>query len=130
MKILLSKDTTGKFRQRIQIGAHTLFADASEENSAPDPHELYDAALAACKAITVMMYAEHKQIPLESVDIEMESDNSRERQGEYELHAKLKFNGNLTDEQKQRLLQIADKCPVHKLMTQVKTLVHSELVQS
>lgn len=127
MQILLSKDTDGKFRQRIQIGAHTIFADSAEQDSAPDPHALYDASLAACKAITVMMYAEHKRIPLESVDITLESDNSRERQGEYELRARLKFNGNLTDEERQRLLQIADKCPVHKLMTQVKTLVHSEL---
>lgn len=127
MKIQLSKDSEGKFRQRIQIGQHTIYADASADNSAPDPHDLYDASLAACKAITVMMYAEHKKMALESVEIDMESDNSRERQGEYELRARLKFNGNLTDEEKQRLLQIADKCPVHKLMTQVKTLVHSEL---
>lgn len=128
MKIQLSKDTQGKFRQRIQIGQHTLFADASADNSAPDPHDFYNASLAACKAITVMMYAEHKKMALETVEIEIESDNSRERQGEYELRARLKFNGNLTDEEKQRLLQIADKCPIHKLMTQVKTLVHSELV--
>ena len=127
MKIQLSKDSEGKFRQRIQIGAHTIYADAAADNSAPDPHDFYDASLTACKAITVMMYAEHKKIPLESVDIDLESDNSRERQGEYELRVRLKFNGDLTDEEKQRLLQIADKCPVHKLMTQVKTLVHSEL---
>jgi putative redox protein len=126
MKIQLSKDSESKFRQRIQIGPHTIYSDAAAE-TAPDPHDLYDASLAACKAITVMMCAEHKKMALESVEIEMESDNSRERQGEYELRPRLKFNGNLTEDEKQRLLQIADKCPVHKLMTQVKTLVYSEL---
>lgn len=127
MQIQLSKDSEGRFRQRIEIGQHVIFADASADNSAPDPHDFYDASLAACKAITVMMYAEHKKIALHSVDLKVVRDNSRERQGEYELKVSMRFNGDLTEEEKQRLLQIADKCPVHKLMTQVKTLIHSEL---
>ena len=74
------------------------------------------------------MYAKRKQIPLESVDIEIERDNSREAKGVYVLNVSLKLYGDLNDEQRQALAAIADKCPIHKLMTAVSTEVHSVVV--
>ena len=121
MSIELRKSDNGIYRQTIRINQHTIFADVTKglggDDTAPDPHDLYDAALAACKAITVMMYAKRKQLPLDYIDIEIERDNSREAQGVYVLNVQLKLLGHLSDEQKQQLGAIAEKCPIHKLMT-------------
>jgi len=132
MTISLQKSDSGTYRQTISIHQHTLFADVAAslggEDSAPDPHDLYDASLAACKAITLLMYAKRKSMPLISVDIEIERDNSREAKGIYVLNVSLKLNGELDDEQRQSLAAIADKCPIHKLMTAATTEVNSSLL--
>lgn len=132
MTINLQKSDTGTYRQTIRIHQHTLFADVATtlggEDSAPDPHDLYDASLAACKAITLLMYAKRKQIPLSSVDLDIERDNSAEAKGIYVLNVSLKLNGDLSDEQRQSLASIADKCPIHKLMTAATTEVNSSFV--
>lgn len=132
MTISLQKSEKGIYRQTIRINQHTLFADVAAslggEDSAPDPHDLYDSSLAACKAITLLMYAKRKNIALTSVDVDIERDTSREAKGEYVLNVSLRLNGQLTDEQRQSLTDIAQKCPIHKLMTTVSTEVHS-LVQ-
>ncbi|MDN4503551.1 OsmC family protein [Alteromonadaceae bacterium BrNp21-10] len=129
MPISLQKSETGTYRQTIRIHQHTVFADVGlvlgGEDSAPDPHDLYDTSLAACKAITLLMFAKRKDIPLTSVDVDIERDNSQEAKGIYVLNVSLKLNGELTDEQRQLLAGIADKCPIQKLMTVGTTVVHS-----
>lgn len=131
MSIQLRKSDSGTYRQTIRINQHTVFADVAKDlggdDSAPDPHDLYDAALAACKAITVMMYAKRKQLPLDYVDVLIERDNSREAQGVYVLNVQLKLSGQLTAEQKAQLGAIAEKCPIHKLMTAVSTEIHASI---
>jgi putative redox protein len=131
MSIQLRKSDSGEYRQTIRINQHTVFADVAKalggDDSAPDPHDLYDAALAACKAITVMMYARRKQLPLDYVDLRINRDNSREAQGVYALQVALTLTGKLSAEQKQQLLAIADKCPIHKLMTTVSTEISTTL---
>lgn len=132
MSISLQKSDSGTYRQTISIGQHTLFADVAAnlggEGSAPDPHDIYDSALAACKAITLLMYAKRKQIPLESVNIAIERDNSREAAGVYGLLVNLHLVGDLSTEQRQSLALIADKCPIHKLMTTATTEVQSQVI--
>ena len=129
MTIHLEKSETGRYRQTIRIDQHSIFSDAAValggEDSAPDPHDLYDASLAACKAMTLLMYAQRKKIALTSVDIDIERDNSREGKGIYVLNVSLTLNGDLTDEQRQSLGVIADKCPIHKLMTSVSTEINT-----
>ncbi|MEH8018956.1 OsmC family protein [Rheinheimera muenzenbergensis] len=129
MSIELRKSDSGLYRQTIRIHQHTVFADVTKDlggdDSAPDPHDYYDAALAACKAITVMMYAKRKQLPLDYIDIVIARDNSREAQGTYVLNVQLTLLGKLSDEQKAQLAAIADKCPIHKLMTAVQTEVNT-----
>ena len=129
MSIELRKSDSGLYRQTIRIHQHTVFADVTKDlggdDSAPDPHDYYDAALAACKAITVMMYAKRKQLPLDYIDIVISRDNSREAQGTYVLNVQLTLLGKLSDEQKAQLAAIADKCPIHKLMTAVQTEVNT-----
>ncbi|KRW59794.1 OsmC family protein [Pseudomonas sp. TTU2014-080ASC] len=106
---------------RIEIGAHTLHTDVSEAlggtDAAPDPHDYFDAALGACKALTLSLFAKQRGIPLESVDVQLNRDNSDERKGMYRLNVELDLIGPLDDAQREQLLRIADKCPIHKLMT-------------
>jgi putative redox protein len=129
MSINLQKNEIGTYRQTIRIYQHTLFADVATsfggDDSAPEPHDFYDASLAACKAITLLMFAKRKQIPLTSVDVEIARDNSRETKGVYVLDVCLTFNGDLTPEHRTQLSDVADKCPIHKLMTSTHIEVNS-----
>lgn len=135
MTIFLQKSDSGNFRQTIRVHQgstqHTLFADVvaslGGDDSAPDPHDIFDASLAACKAITLMMYAKRKQLALDWVNIEIHRDNSQEATGQYQLNVVLKLIGHLSDSERQQLLAIADKCPIHKLMTATKVQVNTRL---
>lgn len=129
MSIHIQRDKTGPMRQTVSIRQHLLTADqpvaGGGEDAGPDPHEFYDAALGACKALTVLWYAQRKGMAVEDVLVEVERDGTQERQGLYKLKASLTFVGNLTDEERRQLLAVADKCPVHKLMTQVTTEIET-----
>ena len=123
--------TESGLRHSIEIGEHQLHTDVPQalggDASAPDPHDLFDAALGACKALTLMIYAKQRGLPLESLDVRVARDDSQERQGTYRLAVELDLHGALDDEQRQQLLRIADKCPVHKLMTSVEVQVDTRL---
>jgi putative redox protein len=131
MQISVTRDRTGKMRHIVQVRQHAFAVDEGAENggedSGPTPHDLYDAALAACKALTVLWYANRKQIPVEDIRVTVERDDTEERSGTYRLLATLAVTGALTEAQRQELLNVAGKCPVHKLMTQVTTEVRTEL---
>jgi putative redox protein len=117
----------------VQIRDHQLAVDGSVEeggtDSGPSPHDLYDAALISCKALTLVWYAKRKGIPLADVQISVERDASAERQGVYRLATTLNLGGDLSEAQRQELLAIASKCPVHKLMTTVTTEITTTLGQ-
>ncbi|PKM26537.1 MAG: peroxiredoxin [Gammaproteobacteria bacterium HGW-Gammaproteobacteria-13] len=117
--------------QRISIGPHTLHSDVSVElggaGSAPEPHDLFDAALGACKALTLALYAKQRGLPLEGLDVKLNRDDSQERQGIYRLDVELTLHGALDDAQRQQLLRVADKCPIHKLMTSSEVQVSTQL---
>lgn len=125
MTIELRLDRINKLAQTVHIRSHTLAADISEaeggDDAGPSPHDLYDAALGACKALTVMWYARKKGIPVEDIQTLVKRDDSGERAGVYRLATTLKIHGDLSDAQLQELQAVAQKCPVHKLMTQVTT---------
>lgn len=111
--------------QIVHIRAHEFVADGSVHeggsDSGPSPHDLYDAALGACKALTVLWYAGKKGMPVQDVKTVVERDSSTERAGTYRLATRLQVNGELTDAQIAELQAVAHKCPVHKLMTSVTT---------
>jgi putative redox protein len=131
MTIRVVRDQTARMRHEIHIGRNSLATDVSPqeggEGSGPSPHDLYDAALGACKALTVLLYAKHKNIPVEGIEISVERDASQERSGIYRLSTELSLTGNLTASQRAELLRIAQKCPIHKLMTEVKTEISTSL---
>lgn len=80
------------------------------------PKELLAASLAACTSATVRMYADRKQWPLDEVriDIDLERDDTTNKTT---INRKIEFIGNLDDEQRKRLLAVANACPVHKILT-------------
>jgi putative redox protein len=133
MSITIVRDQKTLMRHEVRIGSNIFAADASisdgGEGLGPNPHDLYDAALGACKAMTVLWYARRKGIPVEGIEVTVDRDQSEERTGIYRLDTKLKLGGNLTDAQRQELLSAASKCPVHRLMTSVQTVIETSLVQ-
>jgi len=131
MTIKALRDQSLPMRHIVHVRNHIISTDGSVEeggnDAGPSPHDLYDAALSACKALTVVWYAKRKNIPLEDVEVSMERDASEERQGIYRLTATLHITGNLTETQRAELLAAAQKCPIHKLMTSVTTEVTTVL---
>ena len=131
MTIEVVRDRSRKMQHTVRVGSHSFAVDEPAANGGedlgPTPHDLYDSALGACKALTMLWYAQRKQIPLEDVRVAVDRDDSEERRGVYRLRVTLELGGPLTPEQRQELLNVAGKCPVHKLMTQVTTEVATEL---
>jgi putative redox protein len=123
--IRVVRDQLAPMRHEIHIGRNSLASDLSVEEggggSAPSPHDLYDAALGACTALTVLWYAKRKNIPVEGIEVSVGRDASQERAGIYRLSAKLMLTGDLSVAAREELLHVAQKCPVHKLMTEVTT---------
>lgn len=114
----------GAYPQALHTRSHTFHADVGPEagstDSAPSPHDHFDAALASCKALTAMWYAKRHAIPLERVATRVERDDHAERQGRYRLRVHLDFQGPLTDAQREALKRAVAACPIHKLMTQAE----------
>jgi putative redox protein len=118
-----------KFQQNIHTDHHHWYADEPTKlggkNSGPDPYEHLLAALGACTAMTIRMYADHKKLPLEHVDVVLshdrnyfiDADKTEDNGSKIEaLIRKVKLIGPLSEDDKNRLLQIADRCPVHKTL--------------
>ena len=80
------------------------------------PKELLIAALAACTSATVRMYADRKQWDLQEVKVNIEMERDEEQNKTF-ITRKVEFIGNLGTEQRDRLFQIANKCPVHKILS-------------
>lgn len=118
--------------QRLRVRVHTFRADLSPElggfDSAPGPHDYFDAALAACKALTATWYAKQKGIALERVEVRVTRDDEREREGKYALRVELGLFGELTNVDRRRLAAAVANCPVHKLMTTSEVSIETLLL--
>ncbi|TSD55978.1 OsmC family protein [Variovorax sp. KBS0712] len=129
MTLSIRRDGTTGTRHILKIRNHEIPVDASPAGGGGDggaePHDLYDASLAACKALTVLLYARRKGIPVEDIEVVIDRDDSEERKGIYRLKSGLRLTGELTEAQRDELLRVAGKCPVHKLMTEVKTEIET-----
>ncbi|NOS94508.1 MAG: OsmC family protein [Cyclobacteriaceae bacterium] len=112
--------TIGKehFRTEIISGAKQIVADEPEElggtNEGPAPGEFLLISLASCTAITIRMYADRKKWPVEKITVEVDFEKIDNKAI---FKRELQLEGELTEEQRTRLLQIANACPVHKTLT-------------
>ena len=119
----------GKFAQWVRTAKHSFIADEpvsyGGSDDGPTPYDLLLAALGACTSMTIKMYADRKNIPLDHVRIELEHSRDHhqdcldcEKDGPplQAIDRAIELTGDLTDEQRARLLEIADRCPVHRTM--------------
>jgi uncharacterized OsmC-like protein/fermentation-respiration switch protein FrsA (DUF1100 family) len=126
----VSERRVGKFTARIQTASHVLYADeplaAGGNDTGLSPYELLSAALGTCTVMTLRMYADLKQLPLTRASVEIEHGkihaadcaDCETREGRIDqLQRRLTLEGDLTAEQRQRLREIADRCPVHRTLT-------------
>lgn len=107
-----------KFEFEISVSGHKVMTDVQEklggQNRAPDPHDYLLAALAGCTVITIQMYADRKQFPLDYADVKIKI---LQEGAENKIHREIKLIGDhLTVEQKNSLFAIAEKCPVHHFL--------------
>lgn len=108
----------GKLQHVIEMGTHRVLTDEpvelGGEDTGPAPYDLLAAALAACTAITVTMYARRKSMDLRDIDVRV---GHRQQDGVFMLERRISYLGNLSADDKQRLDVIAEKCPVHKTLS-------------
>ncbi|MDB4542823.1 bifunctional alpha/beta hydrolase/OsmC family protein [bacterium] len=116
-----------KFTQHVSSDSHYWLADEPKSvggnNTGPDPYEHLLAALGACTAMTLRMYASRKKLPLEHVKIELQHNRNyledcegcEDNPTQIEvLERQIELRGDLSDTERERLLEIADRCPVHR----------------
>jgi putative redox protein len=121
----------GKFAQDITVGDHHLRADEESgtggDNTGPAPHELLLAALGSCTAMTLKMYAERKGWPLQNVQVTL---NGQHADGRFGITRHIALTGQLDAGQRQRLIEIAEKCPVHKTLAGEIVIITTEKAAS
>lgn len=127
-EVMIEAKLSSKFQVQIQAGVHTLTSDLLEslggDNTAPNPHEILEGALAACTIQTVQMYALRKGIAIESMSVEIHIPKEGP---ETEILRKIKIEGDFDESQRSRLFEISKKCPIHKLLESHITIT-SEIV--
>jgi uncharacterized OsmC-like protein len=125
----------GGFAQEISVGRHRLTSDepvaVGGTDSGPSPYDLLLAALGSCTSMTVALYARRKQWPLESVTVRLrhakvhaaDCAECETKDGMLDrIELDLELAGQLTTEQRTKLLEIANKCPVHRTLTSEITI--------
>jgi len=117
------KALIGKEKYRVEItspSGNSLFADepvaVGGKNAGFSPKELLVSSLAACTSITLKMYAEHKGWDLELVNVEIDLEYNKDK-NESLIRRNIRVTGQLDHEQKESLLKVANKCPLHKILT-------------
>jgi uncharacterized OsmC-like protein len=128
--VVVRETRNSKFQQTVSVGPHRLLADepvaAGGGDSGPGPYDFLLAALGACKSMTMRLYADRKSLPLERATVTLHHSKihaqdcaeCETREGMLDqIDVAIGLEGALDAEQRKRILEIADKCPVHRTLT-------------
>ena len=131
-EVIVRENGQGRYQQEVIAGEHRLLADEPPSlggaGAGPAPFDFLMAALGACTSMTLRMYAERKGIGLTGISVQLRHDTvliasvRRER-----IVRRITLSGDLSAEQRERLFEIANKCPVHRALGQ-PLLIESSLV--
>jgi putative redox protein len=138
--ISVTETRKGKFQQEVQVGAHRLIADEPTgqggNDTGPSPYDFLSIGLGACTAMTVRLYADFKKLPLEKVEVcvrheKRHIDDCKDCiEGKEEkidhFDRVLRFEGDLDDETRAKLVSIANRCPVHNTLEKGARIATSE----
>jgi uncharacterized OsmC-like protein len=127
---VIARGSASGFAQEIEIGPHRLTADepvaSGGTNTGASPYDLLLAALGSCTSMTISLYARRKHWPLENVEVFLwhskihaaDCAECETREGRIDrIEREIKLTGALAAEQRSKLIEIADKCPVHRTLT-------------
>ena len=140
-QVVVAETTQGLFLNHVVSGRHRFLADEPQSiggfDAGPGPYDFLATALGACTSMTLRMYADRKQIPLDKVTVEVShgkvhaadvttdtADGSMPKTGKIDQFTRvLHLEGELNEEQRASLLKIADRCPVHRTLEQASHIV-------
>ena len=121
--VIIEENGQGRYQQTVIAGEHRLLADEPVSlggaDAGPAPIEFVMAGLGACTSMTLRMYAEHKELPLKRVHVDLRHEKIRaaDQPPVDRIERIITLEGDLTPEQRQRMLEIANKCPVYRTLT-------------
>jgi putative redox protein len=117
IKWVSAKIGNDKYKTEIITDVHTFIADEPLDNDgtdlAPSPGDYLRTALASCTAITLRMYANRKNFVIDNIEVKVGTESV---EGKTIFHRKIKIKGEIDHAQRTRMLQIANACPVHKVL--------------
>lgn len=127
--VTVAESGAGKYTQEIIAGGHRLIADEPRpfgDDAGPSPYDLLLSALGACTSMTIRMYADKKGLPLEQVRVSLRHSRihakdcaeceTQQRMVDH-IDRDIELIGDLDEEQREKLLAIAERCPVHRTLT-------------
>ncbi|AUC95882.1 osmotically inducible protein C [Bradyrhizobium sp. SK17] len=128
--VVVQETRNGKFQQTVTTGPHRLIADepvsVGGDDSGPGPYDFLLTGLGACTSMTMRMYADRKSLPVDRITVTLQHskiyakdcEECETREGMLDqIDRVIRIEGNLDADQRKRLMEIADKCPVHKTLT-------------
>jgi putative redox protein len=128
-EVVVSESGDGSFGQSVRAGSHALIADepvsAGGQDRGPSPYAFLLSALGACTSMTLRVYARGKGLPLDRVTVRLrhekiharDCENCETQEGRIDrIERKIELEGDLLPEQRQRLLETANRCPVHRTL--------------
>jgi uncharacterized OsmC-like protein/fermentation-respiration switch protein FrsA (DUF1100 family) len=138
-QVVVRETRNSKFQQTVSVGPHRLIADepvsAGGEDTGPGPYDFLLAALGACTSMTMRLYADHKSLPVERITVTLRHSKihaqdcaeCETREGMLDqIDRVIAIDGALQPEQRKKLMEIADKCPVHRTLTsEIRILTHT-----
>lgn len=122
MSVVVAENGQGRYQQAVTVGQHHLIADepvsVGGADAGPAPFDLIMAGLGACTSMTLRMYAERKGLALTHVSVALRHEKiTVDGVVRDHIERTISLTGELTAEQRQRLLEIANKCPVHRALS-------------